>query len=222
MLFNYIALYRNIIPKSILGVLFTVIIMAASPIASAYASSDDFLDIKNAKVETNDDEISEAILKTHGHIPENGQGGAFGYAIITEEGFDSVIVTTTHEGVYDSEEQRDENDPVFHNHYITLRENVDECADNPAVGSISFESPGDVNIQNKKAVLSDLPAEAELQTVIPALDKDDAELDELNEFNPGTNVENVVSFQLEPVVDDGDLQAVCVTEIQPAEDLEVN
>jgi hypothetical protein len=103
-----------------------------------------------------------------------------------------------------------------------LTEDVNECGDNPAVESISFESPGDVNIQNKKAVLSDLPAEAELQTVAPALDKDDAELGDDKEFNPGTEVENVVSFQLEPVVDDGDLQAVCVTDIQPAEDLEVN
>jgi hypothetical protein len=49
------------------------------------------------------------------------------------------------------------------------------------------------------------------------LDKDDTELDELNEFNSGTNVENVVSFQLEPVVDGGDLVAVCVIDIQPAE-----
>jgi hypothetical protein len=212
----------NKLPKPILGVLFTVIIMAASPIASAYASDADYPDVKNAKVETNDDEISEAILKTHGHIPENGEGGAFGYAVITDEGFDSVIVTTTHEGVYDSEEQKDENDPVFHNHYITLREGVDECGDNPAVGSISFESPGDVNIQNKKAVLSDLPAEAELQTVIPALDNDDAELDELNEFHPGTNVDSVVSFQLEPVIEDGDLQAVCVDDIRPTENLEIN
>jgi hypothetical protein len=212
----------NKLPKPILGVLFTVIIMAASPIASSYASDADYPDVKNAKVETNDDEISEAIIKTHGHIPKDGEGGDFGYAVITDEGFDSVIVTTTHEGVYDSEEQRDENDPVFHNHYITLRENVDECGDNPAVGSISFESPGDVNIQNKKAVLSDLPAEAELQTVIPALDKDDAELDELNEFNPGTNVESVVSFQLDPVIEDGDLQAVCVDDIRPAENLEIN
>jgi hypothetical protein len=212
----------NAMPKPILGVLFTLIMMAASPIASAYASDADYPDVKSAKVQTNDDEISEAILKTHGHIPEDGEGGAFGYAVITDEGFDSVIVTTTHEGVYDSEEQRDENDPVFHNHYITLREGIDECGDDPAVGSISFESPGDVSIQNKKAVLGDLPAEAELQTVIPALDKDDAELDELNEFNPGTNVESVVSFQLEPVVKDGDIQAVCVTDIWPTANLEVN
>jgi hypothetical protein len=120
-----------------LGVLFTKIMMAASPISLAYATSDDFLDVKNAKVVTNDDKIPEAMLKTHEHIPENGQGSAFGYAVITDENFDSVIVTTTHEGVYDSEEQRDENDPVFHNHYITLREGVDECGDNPAVESIS-------------------------------------------------------------------------------------
>ena len=118
--------------------------------------------------------------------------------------------------------KKNENDPVFHNHYLTLRENVDECGDDPAVGSLSFDSPGEINIQNKKAVLTDLPAEDELQTVIPALDKDDAELDELNEFSPGTDVENVVSFQLEPIVEDGEIEAVCVTDIQPADELEVD
>src|ERR687894_1422203 len=86
-LFNYIALCRNKLPKPILGVLFTVIIMAASPIASSYASDADYPDVKNAKVETNDDEISEAIIKTHGHISKDGEGGAFGYAVITDEGF---------------------------------------------------------------------------------------------------------------------------------------
>ncbi len=212
----------NTLPKSILGVLFTVVIMAASQIASAYASESDYPDAKYAKVQTNDDEISEATLKTHGHIPENGQGGAFGYAVITDEGFDSVIVTATHEGVYDSEKQRNENDPVFHNHYVTLMEGVDECGDNPAIELISFESPGEISIQNKKAVLSDLSAEAELQTVVPALDKDDVELGEDKEFNPGTDVENVVAFQLMPAVEDGDLQAVCVDDIRPAENLEVN
>jgi hypothetical protein len=210
------------IPKPIFGVLFTVIMMAGSPIASSYAAESGYPDVKNAKVQTNDDRILNDILNTHGHIPEDGQGGAFGYALITDQGFDSVIVTESHKGVYDSEEQRDENDPVFHNHYATLREGVDDCGGNPAVGSNSFESPGEISIQNKKAVLSDLPAEAELQTVIPALDKDDAELDKLYEFDPGTNVENVVAFQLEPVIEDGDIQAVCVTDIRPAENLELN
>jgi hypothetical protein len=100
--------------------------------------------------------------------------------------------------------------------------NIDFKCQKPFIGPISIESPVDTSIQNKMAVLSDLPAEAELQTVIPALDKDDAELDELNEFNLGTNVKNEVSFQLEPVVEDSDPQAVYVTDIQPAEDLEVN
>jgi hypothetical protein len=212
----------NKIPLPILGVLFTVITMAVSPIASAYASDADYPDVKNAKVQTNGDETTEATLKTHGHIPEDGEGGAFGYAVITDEGFDSVIVTESHEGVYDSEEQRDENDPVFHNHYVTLREGAEECGDDPAVGSKSFESPGEISIQNKKAVLSDLPAEAELQTVSPAVDKDDAELGEPNEFTPGTHVESAVSFHLEPMFEDSDLQAVCLDDIWPAEDLEAN
>ncbi len=212
----------NTIPKPILGTLFTVIMMAASPIALAYASDADYPDVKNTKVQTNDDEVSEAILKTHGYIPEDGEGGAFGYGLITDEEFNSVIVTESHKGVYDSEEQRNEDDPVFHNHYVTLTEGVDECGDNPAVGSKSFESPGEISIQNKKAILGDLSAEAELQTVIPALDKGDAEVGELGEFNPGTNVENAVAFQLEPVAEDGGLKAVCVSDIRPAENLEVN
>ena len=56
-----------------------------------------------------------AFLKTHRLIPENGQGGAFGYGILTTNtrtGDGSLIVTTTHAGVLDSAEQRDINDPV--------------------------------------------------------------------------------------------------------------
>jgi hypothetical protein len=60
--------------------------MAASPIASAYASDADYPDVKNAQVQTNDEWISNDILTTHGYIPENGQGGAFGYGLITDEG----------------------------------------------------------------------------------------------------------------------------------------
>ncbi|MGA7368439.1 MAG: hypothetical protein WBX01_04870, partial [Nitrososphaeraceae archaeon] len=45
-----------------------------------------------------------AFLKTHGLIPENGEGGAFGYGILTENtesGDGSLTVATTHAGVLD-------------------------------------------------------------------------------------------------------------------------
>jgi hypothetical protein len=39
----------------------------------------------------------------------------------------------------------------------------------------------------------------------------------------GEDVSNVVSFRLDPVFDEQDgLQAVCVTDIMPAEDIDVN
>jgi hypothetical protein len=38
----------------------------------------------------------------------------------------------------------------------------------------------------------------------------------------GQDVSNVVSFKLDPVFDEDGLQAVCVTDITPAEDVDVN
>ncbi len=45
-----------------------------------------------------------AFLETHGHIPIDGDGGAFNYGILTTEGLYAVVVSTTHAGVQDSEE----------------------------------------------------------------------------------------------------------------------
>jgi hypothetical protein len=39
---------------------------------------DDFLNIREATIDADTDEMS-TILETHGHIPTNGDGGAFGY-----------------------------------------------------------------------------------------------------------------------------------------------
>src|SRR4029079_5838338 len=68
-------------------------------------------------------------------IPKDGSAGAFGYGIITDQGV--LIVTTNHKGVLDSEAQHgDANNPVFHNHYGTLRAD-NRCGDDPAVFQIS-------------------------------------------------------------------------------------
>jgi hypothetical protein len=64
----------------------------------------------------------EAFLKTHGLIPVNGEGGAFGYGILTSNsaGGLGITVATTHAGVLDSAEQVDINDPIWHNHVVIL------------------------------------------------------------------------------------------------------
>jgi hypothetical protein len=107
---------------------------------------EDFLNIKTATVDINDDKVDRAKIQTDGHIPTNGDEGAFGYGIITDKGLGAVIVTTTHAGVYDSEEQDDAGDPVFHNHYVALDTESEECGDDPKIEKITFESPGEVNI----------------------------------------------------------------------------
>ena len=80
----------------------------AVPLACAVGS---FLAIKTATVqpETND---LEAKLVTHGLIPKDGSGGAFGYGILTSAGLGGIMVATTHGGVLDSALQSSASDPV--------------------------------------------------------------------------------------------------------------
>jgi len=162
-----------------------------------------------------------AFLKTHGLIPENGEGGAFGYGILTENtdsGDGSLIVATTHGGVLDSEEQADINDPVWHNHMVMLG-TVTDCGADPGVVGISWEQPGDVTIEGKTASLTDIPNEFMAHSSF-------APMGSLDTFNPGNVVQQVVSFKLVPIPSTGGsapppttLDAVCVTDITPAENV---
>jgi hypothetical protein len=69
-----------------------------------------------------------------------------------------VIVTTTHKGVKDSELQKNKNDPIWHNHFVKLDKRVSGlCGNNPEVVDITFQSPGNVDVQDSKAILSDIP-----------------------------------------------------------------
>lgn len=196
-----------------------LLILVLSPLSLAFASissnseggdNDDFLNIREATIDANSDEMS-AFLETHGHIPTNGDGGAFGYGVLTTEGLDAVVVSTTHAGVQDSEEQTDANDPVWHNHFVTLGENSDNCGNDLQVESITFESPGQVDIENSNADLTEIPASF---SGTDALSKNDLTI------RPGTDVEDVVSFRLSPQFNDNDeLKAVCVTDIKSADNI---
>ena len=203
---------------------FTVIsmllVLMISPLSLAFASTstssnsdgdnDDFLNIREATIDADSDEMS-AFLKTHGHIPTNGDGGAFGYGVLTDEGLDAVIVSTTHAGVQDSEKQSNADDPVWHNHYVTLGKDSDNCGNDLKVESITFESPGEVDIRDNNADLTKLPSSF---SGTNALSEDDLTIE------PGTNVEDVVSFKLAPQFNDNnELEAVCVTDLQSAENI---
>jgi len=174
-------------------------------------SNADYLDIDKAVVGTDAKKV-QAVLQAHGHIPKDGSGGAFGYGILTTKDISAVMVSTTHKGVLDSKEQKNKNDPVWHNHYVSLGEDTKNCGSNPAVTSITYQSPGQVLVSKDKAIMSNLPAKF---TGTNALDNKPLTL------NPGTNIKNVVSFKLQPVFEsdapDAKLLAVCVTDIHPAD-----
>ncbi len=122
----------------------------------------------------------------------------------------AIIVSTTHKGVLDSEDQRNKNDPRWHNHYVSLAVNpAGPCGPNPAVTSITFQSPGEVAVSKDRAVMSNLPGKF---TGTNALTGSPLTL------NPGNNIQNVGSFVLDPIfVANNQLKAVRVTDIHPAD-----
>lgn len=160
--------------------------------------------LNEAVIEKNGDSMT-ANLKALGLIPLKGESGAVGYGLITDKGTDAIIVSTTHGGVLDSETQDDANDPIWHNHIVKLG-SVPQCGENPGVIDITFEEPGDVKINNTELAITDAPA---VFSGTHSLTKE-----KLN-FIPGTNLQKVVQFELEPIFgSDSNLQAVCVKNIE--------
>ena len=169
------------------------------------SASAPYLDIDKAVIAKSSKEV-QAVLQAHGHIPTNGEGGAFGYGLLTNQGLKAVMVSTTHKGVYDSEDQRNANDARWHNHYVSLDTPIGgPCGTDPQVTAITFQSPGQVVVNKDKAVMSNLPGKF-TGTSPPPNEKPVT-------INPGTNVEKVVSFVLKPLSSG----AVCVTDIHPAD-----
>ena len=122
-----------------------------------------------------------------------------------------MVVSTTHAGVQDSEEQSNASDPVWHNHYVTLSQDSDYCGNDSKVESITFESPGQVDIRDDNADLTKLPSSFSGTDALSGADLT---------IKPGTSVKDVVSFKLAPQFNDnGELEAVCVTNIQSAENI---
>ena len=167
--------------------------------------------VNNARTISND-ETTRAVLQAHYPIAKDGSQGAYGFGILTDKGVNAVMVITTHPGVKDSADQASASDAVWHTHYVKLGQNVSGlCGENPEVVDITFESPGDLGVHGKIAHLRNLPSAFTGTSSLTG--------DALN-INPGTDVQNVVAFSLDPKFDEsGGLAAVCVTEITPSEHL---
>jgi hypothetical protein len=182
--------------------------VAAPALAQAVES---FLNIEKAEVAANGE--LEATLTTEGVIPTDGSEGAFGYGILTEDG-DAILVATTHAGVLDSEEQSSMEDPTWHTHLVRLGD-IAECGEDQGIVDITWQSPGQVEINDNTASVSGVGTdEFEGSNSITSEDLS---------MTLGEDVSNVVSFRLNPIFDEqAGLQAVCVTDIMAADDIDVN
>lgn len=176
-------------------------------------TAESFLTIERANVAINEDEedltarlIAEGLL-----IPTNGTEGAFGYGILTDDG-DSILVTHTHPGVLDSEDQRFIEDPIWHNHFVKLGD-VEQCGEDQGIIDITWQSPGAVRIDDNTARISGIPTDE--------FEGWDSITGEPLSMSLGEDVSDVVSFKLDPVFGEDGLEAVCVTDIRSAEE-EVN
>ncbi len=204
---------REMNDKIMLGLLVVAGFVGTTFAAPALAQAlESFLIIERAEVSAND--ALDARLITEGDIPTDGSEGAFGYGILTDDG-DAILVATTHAGVLDSEEQNYILDPTWHNHFVRLGE-VEQCGEDQGVVDITWQSPGEVEINNDNiARISDVPSD-EFEGWHSITGEDLS-------MTLGEDVSNVVSFRLDPVFDEeAGLQAVCVTDITPAEDIDVN
>jgi hypothetical protein len=199
--------------KIMLGLLVVAGFIGTAVAAPVLATTlESFLIIEKAEVSANGE--LEARLITEGMIPTDGTGGAFGYGILTEDG-DAILVATTHAGVLDSEEQNYILDPTWHNHFVRLGDDVEQCGEDQGVVDITWQSPGEVRIDDNTARISGVPTDE--------FEGWDSITGEELSMTLGQDVSNVVSFKLDPVFDEEDgLQAVCVTDITPAEDVDVN
>ncbi|MGH9982720.1 MAG: hypothetical protein ACRD8W_02040 [Nitrososphaeraceae archaeon] len=195
---------KNALIVSGFAVASLVAAMVISPVAvSALA---DFLNLEQVLVRKNPSGL-DALFRTDGLIPTNGNGNpsAFGYGLLTSGG---IIVSTTHKGVLDSATQGGNgNNPIFHNHFITLKSIAGTGCPTNAIGAvdkITFQSPGQVRIQSTDALQARIPN---------SFTGTDSLTNQPLTLSPGNNVEDAISFSLIPIgVGPGDTtpSAVCV------------
>ena len=184
-------------------------------------AAESFLTIERSSIISNDGDNNglTAELDVEGvQIPTNGTHGAFGYGIITEDGDeeegedDTILVAHTHSGLLDSESQRFIEDPIWHNHFVRLGD-VEQCVEDRGVIDITWQSPGEVGIDDNIATISDVPTgefEGRHSMTGESLSIT---------LGQAASVSDVISFKLDPVFEEDGLKAVCVTDIRSAEEV---
>jgi hypothetical protein len=176
--------------------------------AASTSTNPGYLTINQAQIQSAG---LNAVFQTNGAIPVDGSGGAFGYGIITSAGLSAVIVSTTHLGVRDSITQGSSVPPssIWHNHFVSLAVFPSgPCGSNPQVTHITYQQPGRILVSGNQVLLQQIPI---------SFTGTDALTGQPLTLTPGHDVQNVVSFKLDPKFSGPALQAVCVEDITSAQ-----
>ena len=186
-------------------------ILIGSTDAHAYLG----IDSTDKTVSVNADKVIDASIATNGTVPTDGTAGAFGYGLIYlgadgNADLSNIIVSTTHAGVQDSEAQNDANDPVFHNHYVSLTNNQNDAkCPGLEVVDITFQQPGSTSVSGNTVSLADVPFVFEGTHSLSSA---------AVSFDASGHVAKAVSFTINPVDATGatsvtDIQAVCINDV---------
>ena len=183
----------------ILGVIMAVAILGGSIIAADAAGV--FSDIIKVNLNDGKKALNSLQLKTGAKIPTGEILHGFG-AITDGSATDAAlvaIVTTSHPGVYDSEDQTNADDPIWHNHVVALKGiDTSECASGLAVLDLTFESPGTTQVQSNHVGMNHIAYGAYTGQLA------DTEIDS------GDDVAAIVSFILSGSTTPGN---ICVTPV---------
>jgi len=192
--------------KKILAISLTAIFaIAALAIPLGIAEATEHLSL--AKVVTGETEFERIMFKTMAPLDP---GTPFGYGIISDNNYDSVLVITTHKGVLDSEAQFDVNDASFHSHYVTLIDNdFDSTCGGLEVESITWQEPATVNTRSHAAIMNNIPYD------FSGTNGSDPE--DTVSFVTSGNVTNAVTFTINQV----DGGAICINDVTSTDQLSI-
>lgn len=160
--------------------------LCVSSALSHAAGQPGYLMIKEAEVEV---EIKDSLktldleIKTNGKIPMDGKSGAFGYAALTAEG-NNLLVLVTHLPIDDSSHENPKSG--FHTHVLDLKTPTEACKG--ANFEVDLENSGKNKAFDANYRYKITGNEIEVEGVSTA-DLGDA------------GVESVVSFTLKPILD---------------------
>jgi hypothetical protein len=197
--------------KRLLGLVIVLGFIGTVVAAPALAQTPEtFSNSKSAEVSSNG--VFDATLIIEDNIPTDGSEGSFGYGILTDDG-DAILVTHTHQGILDSETQRSYQDPIWHNHLVRLGD-VEQCDEDLGVIDITWQSPGEIEINDNEAKISSVPtSEFKGWHSITG--------EELS-MTLGEDISNVISFRLQSADDEETaLEDLCVTEVTQAEEVNI-